>query len=182
MVFILWSSTNHTPIKYRFLLKKSTWMTSAYLTVFCVVDEQALLVTCRVTWKQLLKHVHFNRSGDMVDDEAHRALIFVESATETWLYNINTNNCMYSGVGLLVLTPVIGPQEHGDSQMPMWMCKGVGEVGQLNNCRKQQKLVGQALYLTYIIFGYVWERLILQLLWNSIMTFCIAYIVGQLFY
>lgn len=62
---------------------------------------------------------------------------------------------MYSGVGLLVLTPVIGPQEHGDSQMLMWMRKGVGEVVQLNNCRKQQKLVGQALYVTYIIFGYV---------------------------
>lgn len=62
---------------------------------------------------------------------------------------------MYSGVGLSVLTPIIGPQEHGDSQMLMWMRKGVGEVAQLDNCGKQQKLVGQELYLTYIIYGYV---------------------------
>ena len=174
MVFILWSHlTTHQSNIGVYLRKVAEWHLHTLLS-FVLLTSKHCLWHGRVIWKQLLKHVHFNRSGDMVDDEAHRALIFIESATETWLYNINTNNCMYSGVGLLVLTPVIGPQEHGDSQMLMWMRKGVGEVVQLNNCRKQQKLVGQALYLTYIIFGCVWERSILQLLRNSKMAFCIA--------
>ena len=31
MVFVLWSSLNHTPIKYKGPIKKSTWITPAHL-------------------------------------------------------------------------------------------------------------------------------------------------------